>query len=238
MIKYDQDADGVVVTTSAGVSCRGDILVGADGIHSHIRTLMSKHTRETKEPLSRETNNSTVSPNNKLTLYLSKSLIQTKPAFVTEFQIIFGVSHHEPTASWLADGHTVYLTHGDNHSAIVIKTRPDRVFWFLINKIKRTEYDYVHRLHYTQEDAQALIDERGGLLIVPGHPIRELWDSRIKATLVPMEDGIVKKWNDGRVLLIGDSVHKARPLRYSFHCRITVHENFSPLLTRNFNSSL
>ncbi|KAJ9205744.1 hypothetical protein DTO021D3_1334 [Paecilomyces variotii] len=186
VIEYDQDADGVVVTTSAGVSCRGDILVGADGIHSHIRTLMSKHTRETKEPLSRETNNT----------------------FVTEFQIIFGVSHHEPTASWLADGHTVYLTHGDNHSAIVIKTRPDRVFWFLINKIKRTEYDYVHRLHYTQEDAQALIDERGGLLIVPGHPIRELWDSRIKATLVPMEDGIVKKWNDGRVLLIGDSVHK------------------------------
>ncbi|KAJ9296677.1 hypothetical protein DTO271G3_4876 [Paecilomyces variotii] len=207
VLEYDQDADGVVVTTSAGVSYRGDILVGADGIHSQIRTLMSKHSEETKEPLSKETNNSTISPNNtKLALYLSKSLIQTKPDFVTEFQILFGIAHYEPTASWLADGHTAYLIHGDNHSAIVIKTGPDRVFWFLMNKIKRTEYDYTNRLRYTQEDAQALIDERGGLLIVPGHPIRELWDSRITATLVPMEDGIVKKWNDGkRVLLIGDS---------------------------------
>lgn len=68
--------------------------------------------------------------------------------------------------------------------------------------------EYAQLPRYTQEDAQALIDERGDLVIAPGHSIRELWDSRIKATLVPMEEGVVKKWSDGRVVLIGDSVHK------------------------------
>ncbi|KAL1879477.1 hypothetical protein Plec18167_003934 [Paecilomyces lecythidis] len=181
---YQQEADGITVTVSNGTVYQGDILVGADGIHSHVRTLLSKNIGETNETLSKEINNT----------------------FVIDYQVMFGISHHEPTASWLADGRTVILSYGDKYSAIITKPRADRVFWFLVNKIKRTEY--AHRPRYTQEGAQALIDERGDLVIAPGHSIRELWDSRIKATLVPMEEGVVKKWSEGRVLLIGDSVHK------------------------------
>ncbi|GAD94132.1 hypothetical protein ATEG_05898 [Paecilomyces variotii No. 5] len=184
VIEYQQDTDGIAVTIADGTSYQGDILVGTDGIHSHVRTLLSKHIGEVNETLSTEINNT----------------------FVTEYQVMFGISHHEPTASWLADGRTVILTYDDKCSGIITKPRADRVFWFLVNKIRRTEYAHLPR--YTQEDAQALIDKRGDLLIAPGHSIRELWDSRIKATLVPMEEGVVKKWSDGRVLLIGDSVHK------------------------------
>ncbi len=38
VVSYDQDADGVTVTLSDGSTARGDVLVGADGIRSAVRT--------------------------------------------------------------------------------------------------------------------------------------------------------------------------------------------------------
>lgn len=125
---------------------------------------------------------------------------------MTEFQVLYSISNHDPNANWLPDAKTVILPYGDHCSGFVTKARQDCVFWVLINKVPRTEY--AKHLRYTDEDAQNLIKEHGDLLVVPGHTMRELWDTRITATLVPMEDGVAKKWSHGRAILIGDSIHK------------------------------
>lgn len=40
VVSYEEADDGVVVTTNDGCSFRGDVLVGADGIHSRVRAVM------------------------------------------------------------------------------------------------------------------------------------------------------------------------------------------------------
>lgn len=54
----------------------------------------------------------------------------------------------------------------------------------------------------------ALIEEYGDEEITPGATIRDFYQARVKAALVPLEEGIVRKWSHGRVVMIGDAVHK------------------------------
>ncbi|HEY9424384.1 MAG TPA: FAD-dependent monooxygenase, partial [Microterricola sp.] len=45
VVSFDQDADGVDVTSSGGRTDRYDILIGADGLHSGIRSMLGIDTR-------------------------------------------------------------------------------------------------------------------------------------------------------------------------------------------------
>lgn len=53
-----------------------------------------------------------------------------------------------------------------------------------------------------------VIAEYGHNHLGPTYTIKDLWDVRVKASMVPLEEGVLKKWSHGRVVLIGDSVHK------------------------------
>ena len=54
-----------------------------------------------------------------------------------------------------------------------------------------------------------MIRKYGGSLVGPGYTVRDLWEARVKGTLVPLEEGVLKQWSHNRVVLIGDAVHKA-----------------------------
>lgn len=54
VVSYEEHDDGVVVTTSDGRSFRGDVLVGADGIHSIVRAVMSERISRINHALSTE----------------------------------------------------------------------------------------------------------------------------------------------------------------------------------------
>ena len=60
----------------------------------------------------------------------------------------------------------------------------------------------------TDEDAEECIRKYGSSLVGPGYTIQDLWDNRVKASMVPLEEGVVKQWFHNRVVLIGDAVHK------------------------------
>ncbi|KAL1964470.1 hypothetical protein VTN77DRAFT_6896 [Rasamsonia byssochlamydoides] len=183
VVSYEEDSDGIIVTTADGRSFRGDILIGADGIHSRVRAVMSERIRKENHALSKEIDQ----------------------AFTSEYQALFGISRCNAT-SFLPDRHTVYNVSGNNYSAIVTAGQPDLMFWFLFVKTSRTSGRNIPR--YTDEDAQAVIDCYGRTALGPKKTIQDLWDTRLTATLVPMEDGIVEQWSHGRVLLLGDSAHK------------------------------
>lgn len=40
--------------------------------------------------------------------------------------------------------------------------------------------------------------------------VGDAWDARIQAAMVAQEEGIIDKWSYGRVVLIGDAVHKVK----------------------------
>lgn len=49
---FKQDADGVTATTEDGRSFRGDILIGADGVHSKVREMTSPELKKGKQAAS------------------------------------------------------------------------------------------------------------------------------------------------------------------------------------------
>ncbi|KAJ5934271.1 hypothetical protein N7466_003818 [Penicillium verhagenii] len=185
VIGYEETADGVIVTTEDGEQHSGHILIGADGIHSKVRKLMAEKISVKDQSLAREINE----------------------AFTSEYNCIFAVSRNDPENQFLPDGmvHNVYYK---EYSAIAAAGVPGLVFWFLfVKNSKATKTPNCTR--FTDADAEAYIQKYGSSTLGPTYTVKDLWDARVKSTMVPLEEGVIKQWSHNRVVLMGDSVHKA-----------------------------
>ncbi|KAJ9369296.1 hypothetical protein DTO282E5_5958 [Paecilomyces variotii] len=183
VVGYEETGDAITIRTDKGRLCQGSILIGADGIHSHIRIVMAEKIRPANPALAQD-------------------LLE---GFTSEYNAIFAISHNGKTTPFMPDG-TVHNVYYDYYSAVAATGEPGSIFWFLFVKSSKTKYPSCPR--FTETDAQDLIDRYGDSTIGPGYTVRDLWETRVKASLVPMEEGVLKQWRNGRVLLMGDSVHK------------------------------
>ncbi|KAL4965725.1 FAD-dependent oxidoreductase [Aspergillus stella-maris] len=185
VVGCEETADGVTVITQDGRSHRCHILVGADGIHSQVRQLIADKTRP-------------------LDPTASKELVE---GFTSEYNCIFAVSKNDPAKPFLPDGmvHNVYY---HSHSAVAAAGVHGLVFWFLFVKAS-TPTSTPNCPRFADNDAQALINQYGGAQLGPEYTVRDLWEARVKATMVPLEEGVLKKWSHGRAVLMGDAVHKS-----------------------------
>ncbi|EOD43599.1 putative fad binding domain protein [Neofusicoccum parvum UCRNP2] len=182
---YTESEDGITVVTSTGESIKGSILVGSDGIHSHVRNLMADEVAKTQPELEKE----------------------IKEAFTAEYKCLFGVSKNDPSKPMMDDG-MIHTSYYDYHSSFSTAGVPGLLFWFFYVKMPQvTRMPNVPR--FTDADAAQLVGEYGKTVIGPGYTLQDLWDTRVRATLAPLEEGVSKKWSHGRVVLVGDSVHKA-----------------------------
>lgn len=188
---FTETEDGVEVITDEGETIKGDILLGADGIHSTIRNLMADQIASTDLATSKE----------------------MRTSFTSTYHCIFATSRNaKETADgkqFLPDGavHNVYYP---GFSGVIAAGVPGLVFWFLFVKSDHaTETPNTPR--FTEEETEATIAKYGGYAVGPGYTFKDLWESRVRANMLPLEEGVLKsKWNNGgRVALMGDSVHKA-----------------------------
>jgi hypothetical protein len=131
--------------------------------------------------------------------------------FTTEYKTIFAVSRNGRTEHFMPGG-TVHNVYYDYYSAVAASGEPGLVFWFLFVKIPKTTTPNCPQ--FSDEDAQTVIDQYGHSKIGPNYTIRDLWETRVKASLVPLEEGVIKQWHNNRVLLMGDSVHKVSILQF------------------------
>ncbi|KAH7025105.1 uncharacterized protein B0I36DRAFT_376800 [Microdochium trichocladiopsis] len=188
-VSYAEHEDCIHVTTDSGETIRGDILIGADGVHSAVRAHMAEQLRP-------------------MDLATSQKLLSS---FVARYHCIFATSHNSNAAGkpFLPDAmvHNVYYP---NFSGIAAVGVQGLVFWFLFVKSEATTRT-PDTPRYSEEDMHATIDKYGGFALGPGYTFHDLWDARIKAAMVPLEEGVLPtKWsNSGRVVLLGDAVHKA-----------------------------
>ncbi|KAH7039489.1 hypothetical protein B0J12DRAFT_221975 [Macrophomina phaseolina] len=185
IVSYTESEDAITVQTSTGESIQGSILVGCDGIHSQVRSLMAAEVGKVEPELQKEINES----------------------FTAEYKCLFGVSKNDSSQPLMQDGmiHTSYYNY---HSSFSCANVPGLVFWFFYEKM-----DKVSRMpnvpRFTEADAAALVSKYGKTVVGPGYTLQDLWDTRVRATLSPLEEGVSKKWSHGRVVLVGDAVHKA-----------------------------
>jgi hypothetical protein len=102
--------------------------------------------------------------------------------------------------------HNVYY---HDYSAVAAAGVHGLVFWFLF--VKASELTRTPNCpRFTDEDAENTIQKYGSSLVGPAYTVKDLWDARVKGTMVPLEEGIAKQWSHNRVVLMGDSVHKVR----------------------------
>ncbi|KAF4301173.1 Monooxygenase FAD-binding protein [Botryosphaeria dothidea] len=180
---YVESESGVTVKTSEGKTFEGSILVGADGVHSKTRNLVAEKLQ---------------SENKKLCKALQE-------CYTSEFKCLFALTRVGPTLPLLPKGDTVFVYRKD-HNTVAGALMPGLVFWAFFVKTPLTRIPNCPR--FTDEDMDALIEEYGDEEIVPGATIRDFYKARVRASLVSLEEGIVQKWSHGRVVLVGDAVHK------------------------------
>ncbi|KAL7908104.1 hypothetical protein GGI35DRAFT_469886 [Trichoderma velutinum] len=188
---FTETEDGVEVVTDKGETIKGDILLGADGIHSTIRNLMADKIASTDPAASKE----------------------MRSGFISNYHCIFATSKNSKESAggkqFLPDRavHNVYYP---GFSGVVAAGVPGLIFWFLFVKSDHTTQT-PNTPRFTEEETEATIAKYGDYAVGPGYTFKDLWESRVRANMLPLEEGVLKpKWNSGgRVALMGDAVHKA-----------------------------
>lgn len=129
----------------------------------------------------------------------------------------------------MPDG-AVYNGYDQGVSTIIAAGVPDYIYWFLF--VKNSEQTSIPNVpRYTDTDCEKLIEEHRGRKTCETITIGKIWDARVKAVLVSLEEGIVDTWSHGRVALIGDTIHKVKLSLLLYYFNNV--ENFSPFVLRS-----
>ncbi|KAF3760406.1 FAD/NAD(P)-binding domain-containing protein, partial [Cryphonectria parasitica EP155] len=176
--------NSVEVKTTDGATFSGDILVGADGVHSKVRSELWRIS-EALEPG-----------------YISAA--ERAGCLPTESKCIFGISIVEDFEK--ATATTVF---GKRFSYLVIAGPRHRVYWFLFQKIDKKHYG-TDLPRYTKQDEEALVKDHWNDQLTDKHVFGDLYKAKISSTLTPIPEYIFKKWYFDRIITIGDAAHKAR----------------------------
>ncbi|GLB11040.1 hypothetical protein AtubIFM57258_007455 [Aspergillus tubingensis] len=158
----------VNVKTEAGVTYTGDLVVGADGVHSKVRSEMWRIADT------------------------------VRPELVTE---------REKSSLEVADQINAFH---DNLTFIILVGKNKRAFWFVMKKMKQ-KYTYPNNPRFSVEYTTRACEELAHLHLTQGLTFRQVWDTRVLATMTPLEENVFQTWYLDRIVCIGDSVHKMTP---------------------------
>jgi len=187
----ESSPSSVRVLCDDGTSYEGDMVIGADGVHSAVRRLM--------RPLSPKSppGSSFLS-----SLLSSGARDGTKP-FKSAYRILFGsVPRPEVTPAG-----SCYESHGTDASAQLF-VGEERAWFFVYEKLDKPTRE---RTLYTQQDADSFAAAHAGLHLAPGLTLAAAYPRRQASGMTDLEEGVLRSWAAGRVVLLGDAVHKVTP---------------------------
>ncbi|KAJ5827572.1 hypothetical protein N7447_004335 [Penicillium robsamsonii] len=177
--------NSVSVLTDDGDVFEGDLIVGADGVHSRTRSEMWR-LADSMDPG-----------------YISQ---KEKKGLVVEYKCVFGISKSIPG---LETGEHINR-YGDKFSVITFHGKDGRVFWFIIQKLDQAHV-YPNVPRYSPDDAANLCGKLADVPILGDICVGDLWDNRVVVSMTALEEGILDTWHFNRIVLLGDSVHKMTP---------------------------
>ncbi|KAH7230268.1 hypothetical protein B0J15DRAFT_518297 [Fusarium solani] len=177
--------EGAQAYTQDGSMCEGDIVVGADGIHSAVRDEMWRLGKEQSPGYFSEDENSQVP-------------VSTR--------CIFGISN-KPSCY---GSRSQQMVLGQDHAYLVIAAPKDRVYWFLFDGLPETKYGR-DIPKYSKADEEVLVGARRDDPVTEDLTFGDLYDKKIMSTLVPLEEYVFDRWHYKRIITIGDSAHKIDP---------------------------
>lgn len=179
--------DKIVVHCADGSSYEGDIVAGADGVHSKIRHEMWRLADE-------------VDP--------GRISVKDKTGMFAEYRCLFGISSR--TKGMEIGRFDIYTGKGTSGMSFV--GQGGRIFWFMYNKMDHI-YPVGQIPRFTKEEALAFAESICDMNLMPNGSVKfgDLWNNRLEFMLVPLEEAAYDTWAWGRIACIGDSIHKTTP---------------------------
>ncbi|POR31659.1 FAD-dependent monooxygenase [Tolypocladium paradoxum] len=177
-----ESREGRVVVRTADKEYSGHLVVGADGVHSIVRSEIWKHSKP-----------GTIADSEKSTLRI-------------DYACVYGISSGVPGVedglqlSLLDHGLTIHVFNGKNR----------KVFWFVITKTNK-RYSYTDRPHFDTQDAREICESLKSKKLDSALTFGDVWENRDIFTITPLEEGWFKTWHSGRLVCMGDAVRKLTP---------------------------
>lgn len=81
-------------------------------------------------------------------------------------------------------------------------------WFFLYERLKTPTKD---KVVYTEKDIEDILARWGHLIADEGYRLDHLFSTRQKVGLINLDEGVVKHWSGGRIVLVGDAIHKFTP---------------------------
>lgn len=124
---------------------------------------------------------------------------------ITEYGCIFGMSR--PTGPLKSS--QVHLVHKTGVSIACMVGPGDKPFWFLFFQLPE-EITGENLPRYSEEDELALALCEANTLVTPEVNFGQLYENVLFSTTTPLPHHVFEPWSPGRVMVVGDLVHKVR----------------------------
>ncbi|KAL8636015.1 MAG: hypothetical protein Q9228_006546, partial [Teloschistes exilis] len=120
-----------------------------------------------------------------------------------EYACVFGIS--SPLLQ-LLEGESIARFY-DGMTVLTIQGKKGRIFWFVIKKLKE-KYFYPNIPRFDDMDAEKICAQLYDTQVWKEVKFQQIWNSREVSSVVPLEENVFEHWHHGRVVCVGDSMHK------------------------------
>jgi hypothetical protein len=124
-----------------------------------------------------------------------------------EYMCMYGVSKPTPGLDRPSDTGIFNIVLGKDLSLLHSNDKSGRIFWFVFAKMDKI-YQFSDFPRFSDDDAAALA--RRALTVPMNDKVKfaDLWENRLAGKLVPLEEALFRQWTWGRIVCVGDSIHK------------------------------
>jgi 2-polyprenyl-6-methoxyphenol hydroxylase-like FAD-dependent oxidoreductase len=184
--KVDYSTAGVVVHCEDGSTHSGDIVVGADGVHSAVKPLMLQHVEESKPGSTKKDQNSVSA----------------------EYSCIFGLGNPVEGVVTPGDSHRSY---SKGHSTLAFIGRGGMLYWFLFSRMNK-RYFGNDIPKFSKAEMEEAAKAFYNIHMTDSITFEKVWATRTFANMCCVEEATNETWTSGRFVCLGDSIHKVQSL--------------------------